>query len=474
MQPNAGAVRPRQVTGGRRYQRLGPIASGGMGTVYLGRMISDDTTQTVAMKVLHPHLADNSDMVAMFLDEARVATRLRHPNLVGVLAMDLVGDELVIVMEYVEGITLGAALSSLRQRGSNLPIGLAARIVIDALAGLHEVHELLDEKREPLGLVHRDVSPHNLLVGSDGVTRVTDFGVALAAGRLATTRPDGTIKGKLQYLAPEQVGRKPLDRRVDIFAAGIVLWECLTYCVTGERLFEAPTEAEAVTRVLRDPIAPPSMERPEVSLEVDEVCLRALERDPTRRFGTAAEFAEALRSAVGPIPSAAELGSLVFGLASEPILRQRASLERASAAPPPSLPVRRRRPKVSVAGAVVLGCLVLGVAAAALLESWPRRPPVEVRTFDAPQATAVPPALAPPAPPATVPATALATAAAPSIEPPPRSVPLAGVAFPAEAAAASPVAKSAEHNAALHSTPAARSAPIKHPKPSRPFMPDDL
>src|SRR4029077_1573498 len=132
--------------------------------------------------------------------------------------------------------------------GSNLPIGFAARIVIDALAGLHEVHELLDEKGEPLGLVHRDVSPHNLLVGSDGVTRVTDFGVALAAGRLATTRPDGTIKGKLSYLAPEQLGRKQVDRRADLFAAGIVLGECLT----GERLFDAPTEAETVARVLRD------------------------------------------------------------------------------------------------------------------------------------------------------------------------------------------------------------------------------
>ncbi|MDP9150435.1 MAG: serine/threonine protein kinase, partial [Myxococcota bacterium] len=319
-----------RLTRTHRYERLAALASGGMGTVYLGRLISGDDVQTVAIKVLHPHLANNTDMVAMFLDEARVATRLRHPNLVGVLDMDMLNDELIIVMEYVEGSTLGTMQSALRKLGEQLPVGVAVRILCDALAGLQVVHELLDEAGQPLGLVHRDVSPHNLMVGTDGTTRVTDFGIALTAGRLATTRPDGTVKGKLQYLSPEQVGRKPVDQRVDVFAAGIVLWECLT----GERLFEAPTEAETVTRVLRDPVPPPSLLRPEVSTELDEVCLRALERDPGRRFQTAKEFADALRREFSPplaeAADAAEVGELVCRLASKAIRTQRESLGRGS------------------------------------------------------------------------------------------------------------------------------------------------
>ena len=438
----------------QRYQRLGPLASGGMGTVYLGRMTAGGTTRTVAMKVMHPHLADNTDMVAMFLDEARVATRLRHPNVVGVLDMDMLGDELVIVMEYVEGITLAEMQSALRLRGKELPIGFAARIVSDALTGLHEVHELLDEKSEPLGLVHRDVSPHNLLIGSDGVTRVTDFGIALAAGRLATTRPDGTVKGKLQYLSPEQVGRKPVDRRVDVFAAGIVLWECLTYCATGQRLFEAPTEAETVTRVLRDPIAPPSMTRPEISLELDEVCLKALERDPERRYRTAAEFGEALRSAIGPLPGAAEVGALVFDLASKPILHQREALDRASLVLSSPRDQKKRRPSLPLAAAAA----VCGLAGATLLVFFPR-----THTGAVAEPTRPPPVSA------TIPETPAAPAvsiasATPTAQP-----------APADSNGALPERTRAlnERNATGRNA-GNRAAPARHTKPSRPFMPEDL
>ena len=432
-----------------RYQRLGALASGGMGTVYLGRMTADGATRTVAMKVMHPHLAADEDMVAMFLDEARVATRLRHPNLVGVLDVDMLGDEIVIVMEYVEGITLGAMQSALRQRGKQLPIGFAVRILSDALAGLHELHEVLDDKGQPLGLVHRDVSPHNLLIGSDGVTRVTDFGVALAAGRLATTRPDGTVKGKLQYLAPEQVGRKRLDRRVDVFAAGIVLWECLTFCETGRRLFEGSTEAETVARVLRDPIAPASSIRPEIALEVDEVCLKALERDPERRFETAAAFAEALRRAFGPLPAGGEVGALAFELASEPILKQRQSLGRASSALSRPLGDERRRPLlVAVVGVVV--CVL--AAGAAMLLGAPPRPHApwgaEPLGPSSPRRTTVNVSSSTPGPASAT----SAAAGAPLPDPPPP---------PKERAAVAP-------------GPARRAPPAKSSKPRVPFMPDDL
>src|SRR5262249_25842543 len=155
-----------------------------------------------------PHLAHDPEIVAMFLDEARVATRIHHPNVVEVDDVDMVGDEIVIVMHFVEGTSLHALLRAARERAEPMPIALVARMMGDALAGLHAAHELTNDKRAPLGVVHRDVSPQNLLVGVDGTTRVTDFGVATAAGRIALTRPDGTIKGKLQYLAPEQVQRR--------------------------------------------------------------------------------------------------------------------------------------------------------------------------------------------------------------------------------------------------------------------------
>ncbi len=353
----------RQLSVAHRYQRLDAIASGGMGTVYLGRMIAGEIKRPVAIKVLHPHLAGNTEMVAMFRDEARVAKLLRHPNLVGVLDMDVLRDELVIVMEYVEGISLATLLEELAARGEQLPVEVACRILFDALSGLHAAHGLVDEQGRSLGVVHRDVSPHNLLVETSGTTLVTDFGVALAAGRLASTR-GGEIKGKLEYLAPEQLNRQVLDRRVDVFAAGIVLWECLT----GSRLFEAPTEAEAVARVLHDPIPPPGLSRSEVSTALDEVCLRALERDPERRFATAAEFADAL-ARVGRLADHSEVGALVADVGAKTIRSHRATLEHAdevgfqdesAVLPAHTLPPPRSRRSMI---AFVVGSIAAGIVA---------------------------------------------------------------------------------------------------------------
>ena len=320
------SARPLERARGARYERLEPIATGGMGKVYLGRVRGavGTPTRTAAIKVMHPQLVQETDMVAMFLDEARISTRLRHPNIVEVWDMDLVGDELVIVMEYVEGTSFSQILRAARRDNSQVPIGMSGRIILDALAGLHAAHELRDEKGNPMGLVHRDVSPQNLLVGADGLTRLVDFGVALSAGRIASTAPDGAIKGKLSYLAPEQLTRKSVDRRLDVFAAGIVLWEALT----GERLFSAATEAETVTQVLREPIAPPSSLRPDVPPMLDEVCLKALERDPARRFASASDFADALRAAVVPLAPPEDVGRSVLDVAGEAIMRRREALEK--------------------------------------------------------------------------------------------------------------------------------------------------
>jgi serine/threonine-protein kinase len=326
-----------------------------MGTVYLGRVVEGATARLVAIKVLHPHLATNEEMIAMFLDEARVATHLHHPNLVRVLDLERAGNDLALVMEYVEGGALGALQSAVWKAGEAIPLALISRVVQDALAGLHAMHEATDGTGRSLGLVHRDISPQNLIVGTDGITKITDFGIALAAGRLASTRPDGTVKGKLQYLAPEQVGRKDIDRRADVFAAGIVLWECLS----GQRLFTGATEAETLTRVVSEPIPPPSQLRPEIPSAVDEVCLQALERDPARRFPTASHFEGALRDAFDATWSPAEVGAFVVEWVGDSVRQQREAVSAARS----MTPARRRFPAKS-ALALAAAALLAGLATA--------------------------------------------------------------------------------------------------------------
>src|SRR4051812_33903949 len=305
-----------------RYEILDTIASGGMAKVYLGRMqkgAADADPAPVAVKILHPHLVDDADAVALFLDEARVATRIHHPNVVSVRDVDMVGHDLVIVMEYVEGIALSGLLRGLRERSIKMPVAAVVRVVAQALRGLHAAHELCSDDGAPMKIVHRDVSPHNILVGVDGLARVTDFGVATSVGRLAQTRTDTGVRGKLQYLAPEQIHRKSPDRRVDVWAAGVVLWECLT----GRRLFGGGTEAETLSQILRDPIAPPSADRSDVPLALDDICLRALERDPWRRFGTAEELADALEHDSDVVMGSAEEVSMLVETVDGPALQRR-------------------------------------------------------------------------------------------------------------------------------------------------------
>lgn len=319
--------------GAARYELVDTIASGGMARVYLGRARQGADAADpapVAVKILHPHLAQDPDVVALFLDEARVATRIDHPNVVKVRDVDMVGEDLVIIMEYIEGVALSSMVRTLRQRGTSLPLPAVVRILIEALRGLHAAHELTDEDGQPMRIVHRDVSPHNVMVGVDGIARVADFGIATSVGRLAQTRTGGGVRGKLQYLAPEQIHRRTPDRRVDIWAAGLVLWECLT----GKRLFDAGTEAETIAETLRAPIAPPSTLRAEIPIGLDDICLRALERDPDRRFATAADFADALERESDVAPADAALVSgLVLQVDGEKLMKRRDSFERGPTTP---------------------------------------------------------------------------------------------------------------------------------------------
>ena len=273
-----------------RYEALHRIASGGMASVYLGRTRGPGGFERlVALKVMHDHIRHDPAFSAMFLDEARLAARIRHPNVVPTL--DVAEDGRYIVMEYVEGASLHAILSRLRKRGETIPLPIALRIFVDALSGLHAAHELADAAGKPLNIVHRDVSPHNILVGVDGTSRITDFGIAHAEARITSTR-GGEIKGKLPYMAPEQLQDEDLDRRTDVYAAGCVLWEVLV----GERLFRGGSEAAVACAILAGAERSPRQAGADVPASLDAACMQALGSRQSR-FLTALAFSEAVERA---------------------------------------------------------------------------------------------------------------------------------------------------------------------------------
>jgi eukaryotic-like serine/threonine-protein kinase len=306
-----------------RYELVGEIASGGMATVYLARLTGVGGFQRfVAMKRLHPHLASEKEFVEMFLDEARIAARIHHPNVVPILEVGASQAGYFLVMEYIEGDTLARLLARAATRGKRLPIGIALRIALDTLSGLHAAHELRDDAGDPVQLVHRDVSPQNVLVGVDGVARITDFGVARAASRLTATRV-GQLKGKIAYMAPEQAaGEESLDRRADVFAAGIVVWEELA----AKRLFKAENEAATLSRVMTELVPPLTSIVPGLSPALSAVVMRALERAPDARFSTCAQFADALEAAATGkerIATPRELAAYVTEVLGEEVSAQR-------------------------------------------------------------------------------------------------------------------------------------------------------
>lgn len=271
------------------YTLLTKLASGGMASVYVARKQGiAGFERLLAIKCCHPHLREDEEFCSMFLDEARLAASIRHANVVATLDV-CDGAELYMVMEYVEGVSLASLIKHATKGTRRIPPGVVLRVMIDLLLGLHAAHELRDAKGELLGLVHRDVSPQNVLIGIDGITRITDFGIAFAAARSSVTQ-EGRIKGKFSYLSPEQARSQPATRRMDVFSAGIVLWEALT-C---RALFRRKEESATITAVLSAPIPPPSSVVPDLPRELDAVVLRALEREPDARYQTAAEFAEAL------------------------------------------------------------------------------------------------------------------------------------------------------------------------------------
>lgn len=285
-----------------RYQLCFELASGGMASVYLARADGPPGFQKlVALKRIHPHLAQERDYVDMFLDEARIASRITHPNVCSVFDFGEVDDEYFIAMEYLVGEPLSRVhrrvVANADQRHSPLLPARMARIVAQACEGLHAAHELKDVDGESLHVVHRDVSAENLFVTYDGTTQVVDFGIAHARQRVHHTEA-GQVKGTFPYMAPEQMTAGGVDRRVDIWALGTVLWELLT----SRRLFMRDTDVNTMYAVLSSEIRPPSEYREGISPELDEVVLKALHRNPDERWQTAREMGKALRRALAKEP----------------------------------------------------------------------------------------------------------------------------------------------------------------------------
>jgi serine/threonine protein kinase len=333
-----------------RYAIHDRIAAGGMAAVHVARLAGEGGfARTVAVKRLHPQFALDPEFVAMFLDEARLAARIRHPNVVA--TVDIVnGDgELFLVMEYVEGESLSTLLRIAREKTIRVAVDIAAGVMAQALQGLHAAHEARNDLGEPLDIVHRDVSPQNMLVGTDGVVRVLDFGVAKALGKLHTTR-EGQLKGKLGYLAPEQVMGHPVTRRSDVFAAAVVLWETLA----GQRLFSAESEGNVLRRIMDGVVEPPSKHADGIPPALEAVVLRGLAKEPAERFDTALAMAEAIEAATPPATTRA-VGHWLRELAGERLegrARLVASIESSSALAPREAPTlvdeTERAPHTSV------------------------------------------------------------------------------------------------------------------------------
>jgi eukaryotic-like serine/threonine-protein kinase len=308
------------------YALLIKLATGGMATVFVGNKYGvAGFERLIAVKCCHPHLRDDEEFVTMFLDEARLAARIHHPNVVATLDVGNNSDVLYLVMEYVEGDSLVSLVRRAAKQGAAIPLGVTVRVMIDALTGLHAAHELQGSDGEPLNLVHRDVSPQNILVGADGVSRITDFGIAFAAARSTVTRA-GKIKGKFSYMAPEQVRGQEATRRIDTYAAGIVLWEALT----GRPLFRRKDDVGTINAVLSSPAPAPSSLMPSVPSALDAIVLKALNRDPAERYQTAEDFAEALEQL--PIERATTRGvsAYVESVLGPTLAQRRAQIREAS------------------------------------------------------------------------------------------------------------------------------------------------
>ncbi len=313
-----------------RYLIFGEIGAGGSATVHFGRLRGPaGFGRTVALKRLHGHLANDPKHVSQFLAEARLTARIHHPHVVPLLDVIALPDgELLLVMDYVHGETLGGLLGAARRRQAPVPLPVVSAVMTGVLLGLHAAHETASETGMPLGLVHGDVSPHNVIVGADGSARVLDFGIARVAGATIDKR---RVMGTPAYMAPERFRDANFDRRSDLFGAAVVLWEMLTL----DRLFKGQNEPPSAERAVR-PIEPPSSRNPAVPAALDAVVLKALKARPEDRFATALAFARALETAAPPATSR-EVAEWVTEICGVRLRERAAELSRIEAVTAPEL-----------------------------------------------------------------------------------------------------------------------------------------
>ena len=275
-----------------KYEIIKRLAVGGMGEIFLALQRGFAGFDRLAIiKTLLPELAEQEGFIDQFLDEARVAATLNHPNIVCIYEVGLWDGIHFIAMEYINGESIARLKAAARKLGKAIPLPISARIVHDAALGLDFAHHAADPDGRLLNVVHRDVTPHNIMVRTDGVTKVVDFGVARASNR-STRTTSGTMKGKIPYMPPEQISCGELDGRTDQWALGVVLWELLT----GQRLFKADTDVATIQHILHGPLSAPSEVASEVPPELDAIVMRMLERKKEDRYLRLSEVADALRS----------------------------------------------------------------------------------------------------------------------------------------------------------------------------------
>lgn len=306
-----------------RYLLHQPIARGGMATVHAARLVAGDgVTRLVAAKRLHPQFVDDPEFVEMFRDEARIASRIHHPNVVPVLDVVHDGDEVILVQEYVHGVPLSYLFKLALTTREPVPLPVTLAVIAGVLAGLHAAHEATDDAGEPLGIVHRDVSPQNVLVSVDGIPRLVDFGIAKARTSVHHTR-EGFLKGKLAYMAPEQLRAEPVGRAADVYAAGVLLWEL----VVNRRFYDGKNDADFVRAVALGAAPTPTQaaeaEHGALSVErwaqiylLEPIIMRAMSCAPEDRYATAAQMAAALAE-IAPCAPAVDVAAWVRAAGAE-------------------------------------------------------------------------------------------------------------------------------------------------------------
>jgi serine/threonine-protein kinase len=309
-----------------RYALFEQFATGGMATVHFGRLDgAGGFSRVVAIKKLLPELVENHEFTEMLLKEARLAARVRHPNVAATLDVVATKGDVLLVLDYVHGEALSTLCrTQVKQKKTYVPLPIAVGITLDMLQGLAAIHDATDEKGRSLSLVHRDVSPPNVIVGADGVARVLDFGIATALEHIEETAPERR-KGKRGYMSPEQLRGERLSQRSDVFSAGIVIWELFAM----RRLFPADREKEPGEAVLRGDYPRLSRFRPDLPVKLDQIVMRALSVNEADRFASMRELAEAFEAAAPARANARRIGEWVLDLARDALAERTRMVARA-------------------------------------------------------------------------------------------------------------------------------------------------